>query len=104
MPLAVRYFHRSGLFAGLGVTYVDQEVRRSPFALFADGSDNFVVVDASAGYRLPNRLGVISLEASNLLDEKFQFQDDNFREFRDEPSSGPYIPDLQILGRVALNF
>ena len=46
----------------------------------------------------------MSLEVNNLLDEEFEYQDDSFREFKDEPSTGPYTPDLQIVGRVTLNW
>jgi outer membrane receptor protein involved in Fe transport len=107
VPLTARYFHPSGFFAGVGVTYVNQRVERTPFALasgFFDGHDDFFIVDASVGYRFPDRMGIASLEVNNLLDEGFHFQDDGFREFRDEPSSGPFFPDLQIVGRVTLNF
>ncbi len=38
IPLAVRYFHESGFFAGAGVTFVDQRVDRSTAAI-ADGFD-----------------------------------------------------------------
>ncbi len=105
VPVSVRYFHRSGFFAGVGATYVDQEVDRSSNTLgLADGSDSFVVVDAAIGYRLPNRLGIVSLSAQNLLDVEFRYQDDSFREFEDEPSIGPYIPERTILGQITLNF
>ncbi len=70
----------------------------------ADGTDSFFTVDAAIGWRLPNRLGIVSLEGRNLFDNEFKFQDDGFREFRDEPSTGPYIPDRTIIGRVTLNF
>ena len=56
MPLALRYFHPSGFFAGIGVSYVDQKVDRSPASALADGSSDFFVVDALAGFRLPKRL------------------------------------------------
>jgi len=107
IPLAARYFHPSGFFAGAGVTYVNQDVTRSAVALasgFSDGSDEFFVVDAAIGYRFPDRFGAVSLEVNNLLDEEFQYQDDSFREFKDEPSTGPYTPDLQIIGRLTLNW
>lgn len=104
MPLGIRYFFPNGVFAGIGGTFVNQEVRRSATAAFADGSDSFFVVDAAVGYRFPNRIGIASLAVNNLLDEKFDFQDDSYREFRDEPSTGPYIPDRQILARITLNF
>lgn len=104
LPLGARYFDPSGFFAGLGLAYVHQEVRRSPNAAAADGTDDFFLVDASLGYRFPNRRGFASLEVRNLFDNGFQYQDDSFREFRDEPSIGPYIPERQIRLRVTLNF
>jgi hypothetical protein len=104
IPLTVRYFHPSGFFASLGVTYVDQEVDRYSVSTLPEGSDSFVTVDAGIGYRLPNRRGVVSLGVLNLFDEDFAFQDDSFREFRDEPSSGPYFPSRTILGGVSLSF
>ena len=66
-------------------TYVDQKVRRSATATQADGSDDFFLVDATVGYRLPKRAGVISLQVKNLFDDEFNYQDDSYREFRDEP-------------------
>ena len=70
----------------------------------ADGTDDFVVVDAALGYRFPRRKGTVSLEATNLFNTEFNFQDDGFREFADEPSTGPYIPECQVLLRVSVNF
>ncbi len=108
VPIMVRYFHPSGFFAGLGGTYVNQDVTRTFAAKtnlgLADGSDDFFVVDAAIGFRFPDRRGIASLTVSNLLDEEFFYQDDSFREFRDEPSIGPYLPAMQIVGRITLNF
>jgi len=106
VPLTARYFHETGFFAGFGATYVTQKVERSPDALLglAEGSERFFVLDASLGYRLPFRRGIISLAVNNLLDRKFRFQDDSFRSFRDEPTIGPYIPSRAVVGRVTLNF
>ena len=104
VPVSVRYFHPSGVFAGASVSYVDQDVRRSAAATGAEGSDQFVVVDAAIGWRLPKRIGIVSLEVRNLFDKEFDYQDDSFREFQDAPAIGPYIPDRTIFGRVTLNF
>lgn len=106
VPLRVRWFDPSGVFAGAGATLVHQNVRRSrDNALgLADGDDSFVVLDAAIGYRLPNRAGVVSLEVNNLLDNGFRYQDDSFREFRDTPTIGPFIPERQILLRLTLNW
>jgi hypothetical protein len=108
VPAGVRYFAPNGFFAGASVTYVNQEVVRDPISTeffgFSDGSDEFVVVDAILGWRFPKRLGIASLIVNNLFDEKFFYQDDSFREFRTEPSMGPYVPERRITGRVSLYF
>lgn len=104
LPIGVSYFDPSGFFAGLSATYVDQSIRRSVTAIQASGDDRFVVVDASIGYRLPKRRGIISFAVKNLFDTDFKYQDDSYREFRDEPSIGPYFPERTFMGRIALSF
>jgi ferric-dicitrate binding protein FerR (iron transport regulator) len=107
IPLGVRYFDPSGFFAGVFWTHVNQEVVRSPIALqrgFSDGRSDFFVVDASVGWRFPKRLGIATLTVKNLLNQKFLYQDDSFREFRDEPSTSPFIPERQVVGRATLYF
>ena len=42
------------------------------------GSDQFWVLDASIGYRLPKRFGLITLEGRNLLDHRFHYNDNDF--------------------------
>jgi tetratricopeptide (TPR) repeat protein len=107
VPVTARYFARNGFIAGVGVTYVDQVVVRDPIPKsfgFSDGEDNFVVVDATIGWRFPKRLGIASLTVSNLFDEHFRYQDDSFREFRDEPSTGVFFPERRVVGRMSLYF
>ena len=107
VPVGARYFDPSGFFAGVGVTYIDQEIVRTPeaeFIGFSDGRDHFFVVDASIGWRFPKRYGIATLTAKNLTDEKFFYQDDSFRAFQSEPSTGPYVPERQVIGRVTLYF
>lgn len=104
LPVGVNYFHPTGFFAGAGVTFVDQSVRRSAAATLASGDDRFMVVDASVGYRLPQRRGVVSLAVKNLFDTEFRYQDDSYREFRGEPSIGPYFPTRTVMARFALSF
>jgi outer membrane receptor protein involved in Fe transport len=99
VPLTARYFHPSGLFAGLGATYVNQQVRRANF-----DSDDFVVVDALVGYRLPKRFGIASLQVNNVFDTDLHYQSNSFREFRDEPAISRYVPKRTIVGRITINF
>ena len=103
-PVRVQYFHPSGFFAGAGVTYVDQDVDRKAGASFDDGGSNFTVGDVAVGYRFPRRMGIASLSVQNVTDEDFDYQDDSFREFQDEPSVGPYMRDLDRNSRIQLHF
>ena len=77
IPLDISYFHPSGLFAALGATYVDQEATEVasniPLAL-SSSHDRFWTVDASIGYRLPKRYGLVSFDVRNLFDEEFSYQ------------------------------
>src|SRR5690606_419563 len=97
VPLTIRYFHPLGLFASFGASLVAQDVERPPGSALADGNDRFVIFDAVVGYRLPKRLGTVSIEVNNLLDDGFKFQDDDFREFQDAPAIGPYIPERTVV-------
>lgn len=107
-PLTLLYFDERGFFGNLGVTFVDQDVvrkkgLRAPFDSEGDGS--FALVDVGVGYRLPERRGLIALDVTNVLDQKFRYQDDRFREIgRNEPRASRYIPERAVLARAAFNF
>ncbi|MCP2500001.1 MAG: TonB-dependent receptor [Deltaproteobacteria bacterium] len=81
VPLSARFFHPSGVFATATGTWFDQsgEFFRNgeapSTATPTSGSDRFWIVDASVGYRLPDRWGIVSIEARNLFDRSFQYQD-----------------------------
>jgi hypothetical protein len=104
VPVKATYFHPSGVFAGAGVTYVDQSVSRSDMSTLPQGDSNFTLVDLSVGYRLPKRQGIAILAVRNLFDEDFMYQDDSYRQFGDEPSVSPYTPGRVIMGSVTLSF
>ncbi|MGH8491447.1 MAG: TonB-dependent receptor domain-containing protein [Gammaproteobacteria bacterium] len=116
VPLTVHYFHPSGFFAGFGASYVHQEVELSVFeSSFDGGSNEFVIVDSSIGYRFPNRLGIFSMGVSNLLDETFRFQDESFRTHSairfnvndpelDVGRVSRFIPDRTIFAGFTLSF
>ena len=63
----------------------------------AYGEDSFTLLDAFVGYRLPNRRGLLSLTADNLLDEAFQYQDV-------EPNNPSLFPESVISFRFTLAF
>lgn len=111
VPLTVRYFHPAGFFARLGATYARQEIE-GPFV--DDDSDSFVLFDVGLGYRLPKRLGIMSLGVRNLLDEEFRFQDDSFRSpilgtnqtaiLGDFRGNFGFVPDRVIFTAITLSF
>jgi tetratricopeptide (TPR) repeat protein len=76
VPLTVSIFHPAGFGASLRGTFVDQS------GTFGDasggltrGHDRFFLVDFAVSYRLPNRWGLLTLEARNIFDTPIRFQD-----------------------------
>jgi opacity protein-like surface antigen len=98
-PLGINFFHPSGLLLQMKGTYVLQEADYYDVAsaAYIPGSDNFWVVDAVIGYRLPKRFGVISVEGKNLLNSSFRFVDT-------DPAFPRIFPDRVILGKISLSF
>lgn len=109
LPLAVRYFSPTGIFAQLGTTFVYQDVSRQTTTVgtfsSAEGNDISILIDAGMGFRLPERRGVIALEGRNLSNQRLNFQDDSFRGLTNQAAVvSPYIPERAILGRFSFNF
>ena len=101
VPLGIGFFHPSGLSASLTATYWRQD---GTFTFFFDptvpvrsGSDDFWTVDAVVSYRLPKRYGFISVGATNLFDEEFNFFEVDF----DNPT---IQPTRIVFARVTLAF
>ena len=98
-PLGVNFFCPLGFTAGVKATYVDQEVdyEDQNTGTILAGCDDFWVFDASVGYRLPKRYGILSLEMKNVFDEDFRFQDT-------DPVSPRIYPERLIVGRFTVSF
>jgi len=75
VPLGVNFFHPSGIGASTTVSYLNQDGDfLSPDGDgFVSGDDNFWIVDALIYYRLPKRYGFVTVGATNLFDEKFNY-------------------------------
>ena len=99
LPIGVNLFHPSGIFLRLKATYVDQdgEFGNTLFGPTGKDSDHFWVMDGTVGYRLPKRFGIVSLEARNLFDEGFRFQDT-------DPSNPEIVPERALLAKITLAF
>jgi outer membrane receptor for ferrienterochelin and colicin len=80
MPVTVACFFSNGLFLKSRATYYHQRLEKidavtSPIEI---QRDNFTLIDAAIGYRLPRRFGIITFSVNNLLDTDFNYQDTNF--------------------------
>jgi FecR protein/Tetratricopeptide repeat len=104
VPLTASYFHPLGFFAHVRTTYYDQQGKFNTNAAgflqnqpTEDKNDQFWLVDASIGYRLPKRYGFISVGVSNLFDENFKFVDT-------DPFNPQVYPQRFFFSRLTLSF
>ena len=112
--MKINYFSSNGLFANLSGTFVSQDLKRlseenssSPSLKFPEdlrieGKSNFFLLDASIGYRMPSRKGLLSFEAKNLFNKDFYFRNPQF--FVSEPLVPRYSPSRTFFVRLTLNF
>ncbi len=109
VPLKASFFHPCGLNTMLRATYYDQDGVFFPQYMFpppfdpvtfepipVNGTDQFWVVDAEIGYRLPKRYGFITVGAKNLFDESFQYFDTN-------PFNPAIQPERMFFARITLS-
>lgn len=99
VPLGIRYFHPHGFFAEFDSTFVWQDKRGTKPA-----TEGFTSIGAAIGYRFPKRYGIVSLEARNLLDEEFLYQDLNSITSDQFGVQRPFIPDRTVILRLTLSF
>jgi tetratricopeptide (TPR) repeat protein len=97
IPLSARFFHPSGVFATATGSYFDQSGQffrngQAPTTSTPEsGSDRFWIFDASAGYRLPKRWGIVSVEGKNLFDRSFKYQDTDLNRPIIQPGRTVYL-------------
>ena len=103
LPITIKYFHDSGFFSQFAPTLVWQQ-KKSGSNLTDHISTDFPLFNLSVGYRLPNRLGIISLEAQNIADKKFIFDDSYYRTGNQLNIVHPFLPTRTIMFRAILNF
>ena len=98
IPIGINFFAPCGFSAGVTGNYYDQEGR---FVTIGgprkSGSDTFWTLDLSLSYRLPKRYGILSVGATNVLDEEFNYFDIDTR-------NPTILPTRRIYGRVTLSF
>lgn len=101
VALQLGYFDPRGPLAVLRPVYGYQRGRfqdtsAPPFPFVSD-SDDFTVVDAVLGYRLPKRRGLVSIEVRNLFDSDFNFQDI-------DPDNPRIYPERVVLLKATLAY
>lgn len=97
-PLSIHLFHPSGVRARVKGTYVQQNGQFGVEGYdLTPGKDRFATLDAKIGYQLPRRLGRISIEARNILDEDFQFQDTDLGQM-------DIYPERVVIAKIAVAF
>lgn len=80
-------FHQSGIF--------ELPLLSGGFSLAPD-RESFWIANASIGYRLPKRYGLIRVEAKNLFNEEFRFQDT-------DPGNPLTLPSRLVVVRFTLS-
>ncbi|MCI0563859.1 MAG: TonB-dependent receptor, partial [Nitrososphaera sp.] len=102
LPISLHYYHPNGFFAALRASYIDQKVEfPNAIGTTDEGDDQFWILDASMGYRLPNRWGIVSVDVRNLLDQDFQFQD---TDLAGEPRLPLFQPEQSVFVKATLSF
>jgi outer membrane receptor protein involved in Fe transport len=106
-PLGINFYHPSGFSAQLKATYINQEGKFQPQGSggFIPGEDQFCIVDASISYRLPKRLGLITVGVKNLFNKSFKFQDTDIHLGTVNAALSPTIqPKRLVFGKFTLAF
>ncbi len=103
VPLGIRYFHPTGVFAKLNGTYINQ---RAVFDFFKEdsGHDQFWLVDAAIGYRFPKRMGIFTIGAKNLFDKQFGFEGYNFSTASKIGFKNTIQPERILYARLLISF
>ena len=107
VPLSLAYFHEYGFFVNFVANYIDQSVTLIGNTTDTPEHDNFWVFDASIGYRLPKRIGILTFGVKNIFDERFKFQDTNFNvigAIEGDLLPPLFVPERILFGQITLAF
>ncbi|WP_186289561.1 FecR domain-containing protein [Methylomonas koyamae] len=111
MPLSVNYFAPNGIFTKFTATNVHQTIdKQTGLAIkglqptMQEGTDDFWTIDAQFGYRLPKRLGIVSIGVKNLFDEKFNYQEFYFQNGVNNPIMPTFQPGRYLYTQITIAF
>ncbi|MGH7886332.1 MAG: TonB-dependent receptor, partial [Candidatus Binatia bacterium] len=104
----LRFFDPSGFFSHVEAVYANQWAEwPDVFATSSPIDNEFVLVNAGIGIRLPRRLGIVQLDIRNVFDERFDFQSSGPRSPGFSGAEGqtpPFIPERTLFAHVTLSF
>ena len=104
LPLAIRYFNSSGVYARIAYTFVKQDGNFTTIdADFVPQKSEFSIVDVALGYKFLKSRSLIAVEIRNLFDENFQFQNSGRPDLATE-SIPAFALDRQFYVNAILNF
>ncbi len=103
LPLSVRYFSDQGFFSELGADYVKQNIyRTAPSSTsIVNDNDDFLLINATLGYRLPKKKGSVNLSVRNLFDQNFNYYDTN--PWVTEFVQPRFVPDRIFFAQLTLH-
>ena len=95
LPITFGYYSPNSIYFRVRETFYDQQVvQATSLTTTQKLSDNFWLMDLELGYRLPHRLGIVSLEIRNVFDQAFQYEGVNFQTGIARPS--PIQPERSV--------
>ena len=97
VPISLSYFSPLGIYSNFKATFVDQQVSSK-----SNAGDRFWSLDASLGYRFPNRYGRLELGAKNMLNERYQFEDIN--RVTGLPTIPEFLPERTVFLKLIFDF
>ncbi|HET6370248.1 MAG TPA: hypothetical protein VFG95_03575, partial [Nitrospiria bacterium] len=108
VPIGINLYLPWSIFTKWKATYIDQNGNFRDLSVLdpvtgapckCPGGDHFWLVDAAIGYRLPKRWGILTVEAKNLFDKTFRFQEVNTI-----PTYPSIQPDRLFFAKLTLSF
>ncbi len=97
VPISAKYFFSSGLIFGIKTTYLKQQIQQSTTT---SDEDSVWLTDIDLSYKLPNRLGIISVEALNISDQQFNYYNPDFGTGTIPIQT--YTPERTLLFRISI--
>ncbi|MFT5083599.1 MAG: putative Zn-dependent protease [Lentisphaeria bacterium] len=100
LPINLSYTVTKDISIRLGANFVKQEVLADSFVSPdpINNNEEFWTLDLSLDYKLPYRIGLITIEGNNLLGTDFSFRDYNF--FTTDPRPQKYLPEASFLVKL----